>query len=129
MLLSMEDPLQRVCDKFIYDTIQSFTGNKIAEYYASASKKKKAIASSIKFAKDVLTDTVSDLLKDGLDPLSPSQYFFATGILSMSSDERLKGMKGGLMKEKNYISTQVAEFGMLVLIQKNSSPQAGFLII
>ncbi|KAJ3331715.1 Cytoplasmic FMR1-interacting protein 2, partial [Kappamyces sp. JEL0680] len=43
------------------------------------------------------------------DPISLSQLFFARSTLDLMFSEKSKGMKGGLMKEKNFKDSQVAE--------------------
>lgn len=50
----------------------------------------------------------------GRDPISNSQIHFASAILMACYDDRLKGMKGGLMKEKNFKESQVDELEAFV---------------
>jgi cytoplasmic FMR1 interacting protein len=108
ILLSMECQLQKICDKFVYEQVQQFTNQKITEFYVSATKKKKPTAAYLKYANDMLSDAMGET-PDRADPVSQSQLHFATSMLSLACDERSKGMKGGLMKEKNFSSGQVSE--------------------
>lgn len=56
---------------------------------------------------DILTDTYAAERKD---PISAMQLHFIKSILLLASDERTKGMKGGLMKEKLFAGAQAADF-------------------
>lgn len=70
----------------------------------------------MKLATDLLSDGAINEGMGRCDPISYSQVFsfllklyFAKSALSLACDERSKGMKGGLMKEKNFSSSQVSE--------------------
>jgi cytoplasmic FMR1 interacting protein len=112
----MEYDIQKICDKYIYEHIQSFTGLKISEYYSSAMKKKKSCSVHLKFVNDTLLEITGDSSSQGsrTDPISPSQLHIAKAVLSIICDDRTKGMKGGLMKEKNFSSKDVAEIGKIM---------------
>lgn len=115
---SMESDLQLICDKYMYDNIQSFTNLKIGEYYSNALKKKKPISASLKFATESLKDTEKT---NRYHPFSFSQIHFAKASLSLICDDRLKLMKGGLLKEKNFSSSQVTDLGIiktLIIVEK-----------
>jgi cytoplasmic FMR1 interacting protein len=96
----------------MHDQVQIFTGLKLSEYYTSAVKKKKHCSIHLKYVNDTLLEDANTVSRS--DPISPSQLHIAKAVLSIICDDRAKGMKGGLMKEKNFSSKDVAEIGKII---------------
>eukprot|EP00842_Homolaphlyctis_polyrhiza_P002082 jgi/Hompol1/2875/HPOL_006205-RA len=113
--------LQKALDQCMYNKIQVFMKGNVTSYYASASKKKKANATLLKYVRDMGMDgTVDDdaaqkgvLQTDSIsnrpDPFSPSQLHFMRTILDFQFNEKSKGMKGGLIKEKTFKDSQLSK--------------------
>jgi cytoplasmic FMR1 interacting protein len=114
MLQSMKNTFQPILDTHIYTEIQSFTQIQITDNYNSATKKKKHTASLLKVVKDSLhqhrTESVSTSTEVAqVNPASPTQLFFARSGLELMISEKSKGMKGGMLKEKDFKESQVVE--------------------
>jgi cytoplasmic FMR1 interacting protein len=114
ILLSLEPKAKKVIGLYINGIVQNFTKGPITEYYNAALKKKKATVSVLKSVKDYIVESdvdpkMSAVPSDKLEPVSPSQLYFVRSILDLSFNEKSKGMKGGIMKEKNFKETQVVE--------------------
>jgi cytoplasmic FMR1 interacting protein len=114
MLLSMEPKVKKVIGLYINGVVQNFNKGPITEYYNSALKKKKPTVTVLKSVKDYIVEAeieqkIGVALSDKLEPVSATQLYFIRSILDLSFNEKSKGMKGGLMKEKNFKETQVAE--------------------
>ncbi|KAI9101038.1 cytoplasmic fragile-X interacting family-domain-containing protein [Phlyctochytrium arcticum] len=114
-------------NQYIYVDIQSMAKNHITEFYTHASKKKRPVAGVMKHLRDVLFDgplpeddnspkksrpatasTMSDP-QGRPNPITPSLLQLVRTILNSCFSEKAKGMKGGLMREKDFKESQVEE--------------------
>lgn len=115
MLNDMQARAQSYLNAYIYAEIQAFTKNQLSDYTASALKKKKNTATNLKNIKEGLLDTETDSKTNAaasaerVSPISVAQLFFARATLDLMFNEKSKGMKGGMMKEKNFKEKDVAE--------------------
>ncbi len=72
--------------------------------YQSAVKKKKPTLNYLKYVKDCYGE---DSVR--VDPVSLSQLHFSRSMMDFMFNEKSKGMKGGLLKEKTFKDSQVQE--------------------
>ena len=103
-----------ICESHIRNEIYKFQHGELTEIYNSCLKKKKSVTPIIKAVVDFLHDpnyksgplTIDQVRKD---PISATQLYFSRASLDLVFNEKAKGMKGGLMKEKTFKDAQVAE--------------------
>ncbi|KAJ3322394.1 Cytoplasmic FMR1-interacting protein 2 [Boothiomyces sp. JEL0866] len=114
LLYTMEPLLQPMIDSHIGNEIQLFAKGSLTDIYNHAAKKKKPVVSILKSVQDALSDNNETVVR--ADPISLSQVrscltklFFSRALLDLIFNEKSKGMKGGMMKEKNFKESQVAE--------------------
>ncbi|KAJ3262628.1 Cytoplasmic FMR1-interacting protein 2 [Boothiomyces macroporosus] len=107
LLYTMEPLLQPMIDSHIGNEIQLFAKGSLTDIYNHAAKKKKPIVSILKSVQDALSDNNETVVR--ADPISLSQLFFSRALLDLIFNEKSKGMKGGMMKEKNFKESQVTE--------------------
>ncbi|OAJ36290.1 hypothetical protein BDEG_20482 [Batrachochytrium dendrobatidis JEL423] len=101
--------------------IEAFMRTNISQYYNSALKKKKPVATLLKYIRDSGIDgdvngetpvkSGSNMDTETLrsDPISPSQLHFVRTIMDFIFNEKSKGMKGSIIKEKTFKDAQVNE--------------------
>ncbi|KAJ3091316.1 Cytoplasmic FMR1-interacting protein 2, partial [Quaeritorhiza haematococci] len=108
----------------MYAELQNFMQVNMADYIGHATKKKRAVASLIKQIRDIAADvsfeekesspTKSKLptaaeLKRRTNAFSASQLHYIRTLLDYAFNDKSKGMKGGLMREKDFKDNQVNE--------------------
>ncbi|KAI8818565.1 cytoplasmic fragile-X interacting family-domain-containing protein [Fimicolochytrium jonesii] len=114
-LLDLEPAILVAINQHIYADIQQFVNLKLNDYHAHASKKKRAVASIMKHLRDILLQPAEEVresrIKDSPKPhsISPTQLQMLCTVLHLCFSDKAKGMKGGLMKEKDFKDAQVAE--------------------
>nr|KAJ3422345.1 Cytoplasmic FMR1-interacting protein 2 [Polyrhizophydium stewartii] len=99
--------LQEAVDSHIYREVQLFMKGPITQYYASATKKKRSIGPLLKYIRDSAIDGAID--DDAALKANVPQLHFLRALMDFVFNEKSKGMKGGLIKEKNFKDAQVAE--------------------
>lgn len=131
ILAKADSLVLEVVRKYIYADVQIFVRGTLDETIGHTVKKKKAIASTLKHIRSIAADW-----KDGSDisdengtpspvkskqelavPTVPnrkcgialSQLRFIRALLDQSYSDKAKGMKGGLLKEKDFKESQVDE--------------------
>ncbi|KAJ3276472.1 Cytoplasmic FMR1-interacting protein 2 [Terramyces sp. JEL0728] len=107
LFYTMEPVLQPIIDSHIGNEIQLFAKGTLIDIYNHAAKKKKPIVSILKSVQDALADNNETVVR--ADPISQSQLFFSRALLDLIFNDKSKGMKGGMMKEKNFKESQVTE--------------------
>ncbi|TPX31592.1 hypothetical protein SmJEL517_g05099 [Synchytrium microbalum] len=107
----------------IYAEIQSFMRGSVGELLAHSIKKKRTIGSVLKHIRDIgLDGPYDDNAVAGKGPRPPpsdlkkrknatslTQLHFIRCLLDFCFNEKAKGMKGGLMREKDFKDAQVTE--------------------
>ena len=111
----------------VYCEIQEFVQGNVTEYFAHAIKKKKtSVASILRVIQELTIDghteekynnptsspskkSVQIDIKQRRSPGSYSQISFLRVYLDYLFNEKSKGMKGGLLKEKDFKETQIQE--------------------
>ncbi|KAL5032354.1 hypothetical protein BDV3_000939 [Batrachochytrium dendrobatidis] len=113
--------IQECVDKTVFLEFQAFMRTNISQYYNSALKKKKPVATLLKYIRDSGIDgdvngetpvkSGSNMDTETLrsDPISPSQLHFVRTIMDFIFNEKSKGMKGSIIKEKTFKDAQVNE--------------------
>ncbi|KAH6563780.1 hypothetical protein BASA62_008306 [Batrachochytrium salamandrivorans] len=113
--------IQEAVDRTIFRSTQGFLRGSLTQYYASALKKKKPVSAILKYIRDTGVDDVVDddilpktappvdFSEERSDPISASQLHFIRTLLDFIFNEKSKGMKGGLIKEKTFKDIQVVE--------------------
>ncbi|KAI8901764.1 cytoplasmic fragile-X interacting family-domain-containing protein [Globomyces pollinis-pini] len=115
ILFQIEQQVQPLFDILIGNEIQMFVKGTITDYYNNAIKKKKASVTLLKNLRDCLLDVnMGEKVNPNnpskrTDPISGTQLLFARSMLDLCFNEKSKGMKGGLMKEKSFKDNQVTE--------------------
>ncbi|TPX72953.1 hypothetical protein SpCBS45565_g00163 [Spizellomyces sp. 'palustris'] len=129
MLLSLDRAFLVAINHQIYMDVQDFARNHISDFFAHASKKKRPVAAIIKHLRDIAFDGPpldddaagrgkKDTKSSGGDtydsapraiPLAPSLLQIVRLILNSCFNEKAKGMKGGLMREKDFKDSQANE--------------------
>ncbi|RKO82996.1 cytoplasmic FMR1-interacting, partial [Blyttiomyces helicus] len=129
LLSGLDRKILEAIDRHVYVETQTFAKSNVAEFYVHAVKKKRPAAAIVKHVRDFMLDgpfeeevskgakkekdakspTSPDVPKSRVDPISLSQIHFARAFLDSVFNEKAKGMKGGLMKEKDFKDSLVAE--------------------
>ena len=102
-----------ICESNIRNEIHHFLTAELTEIYNQCLKKKKSVTPILKAVMDFLHDPnakpgpITDTTRK--EPISATQLYICRASLDLMFNEKAKGMKGGLMKEKTFKDSQVAE--------------------
>ncbi|TPX39959.1 hypothetical protein SeMB42_g06173 [Synchytrium endobioticum] len=124
LLLKLDRDQMQAISNHIYAEIQTFMRGPMGEFLAHTTKKKKTIGSVLKHIRDIGLDgphddtavtakgsarpTPSDF-KKRKSATSLTQLHFIRCFLDFCFSDKAKGMKGGLMREKDFKDAHVAE--------------------
>ncbi|KAI9357327.1 cytoplasmic fragile-X interacting family-domain-containing protein [Zopfochytrium polystomum] len=119
VLLQGERVFQPAITQYIYAETQSFIDLKMEEFALQGIKKKRAIGWILKLARLIgLNQTGGEhpsvsavVVNDSFEeiPLSSTQLHFVRTFLDFASNAKSKGMKGSLLREKDFKDAQVVQ--------------------
>ncbi|KAJ3384847.1 Cytoplasmic FMR1-interacting protein 2 [Lobulomyces angularis] len=126
LILNLDAKVYEALNSYMYREIQDFAQVNISEFICHATKKKRSIVRVIKVAQEISSDIFleeklsnsttsatkkkfTSELKQRKSPFSLTQLHFLKTYLDYGFSDKSKGMKGGLMKEKDFKDYQVAE--------------------
>ncbi|TPX53931.1 hypothetical protein PhCBS80983_g06110 [Powellomyces hirtus] len=130
MLLTLDRTILIAINHHIFHEIQNFLRDKVSDFASHALKKKRGAGFIMKHLHDVLfdgpplDDDISTKSKKDAksaaaavepseslrsNPITPYQLQFLRTVLKLCFTEKAKGMRGGLMREKDFKDSQVNE--------------------
>ncbi|KAJ3145710.1 Cytoplasmic FMR1-interacting protein 2 [Geranomyces variabilis] len=133
MMLSLDRAALVAINQHIFHETQTFIKEKVSEFALHGTKKKRVAGLIMKHLHDVLFDgpPLDDEILGGkkkdlkaamadtteaarLNPMTPCQMNFLRAVLNLTLNDRAKGMKGGLMREKDFKDSQVNDARIFV---------------